>query len=83
MVYIWCLIHFICTNPADFDKNEMQFFEKNMSDFQKSTKKHIIQYILENNNFRIIKYVGSSLIFLKICWVIGHFSKNVLGRDFL
>ena len=39
MVSIWCLIHFICIKPADFAKNEMQNFEKNMSDFQKSTTK--------------------------------------------
>ena len=39
MVSYGCLIHFICQKPADFAKNEMQNFEKNMSDFQKSKKK--------------------------------------------
>ena len=45
MVSIWCLIHFICIKPADFAKNEMQNFEKNMYDFQKSTKKGEEAYI--------------------------------------
>ena len=45
MVSIWCLIHFIYIKPADFAKNEMQNFEKNMYDFQKSTKKGEEAYI--------------------------------------
>ena len=45
MVSIQCLIHFIYIKPADFAKNKMQNFEKNIYDFQKSTKKGEKAYI--------------------------------------
>ena len=37
--FVFGILHFICQKTADFVKNEMQNFGKNMSDFQKSTKK--------------------------------------------
>ena len=63
MVSIWCLIHFICIKPANFAKNEMQNFGKNMSDFQKSTKKAYNSVYFRKNDFRRKK--GISNFFVK------------------
>ena len=43
--FVFGILHSVCQNPCDFAKNEMQNFEKNMYDFQKSTKKGEKAYI--------------------------------------
>ena len=50
--FVFGILHFICQKPADFVKNEMQNFGKNMSDFQKSTKKAYNSVYFRKNDFR-------------------------------
>ena len=82
MVSIWCLIHFICIKPANFAKNEMQNFGKNMSDFQKSTKKAYNSVYFRKNDFRRRKRKNLGH---EIFWAIflGHenFQAVFLGRE--
>ena len=37
--FVFGILHFVRQNPGDFAKIEMQNFGKNISDFQKITKK--------------------------------------------
>ena len=50
--FVFGILHFICQKTADFAKNEMHKFGKNMSDFQNSTKKAYNSVYFRKNDFR-------------------------------
>ena len=80
--FVFGILHFVRQNPGDFAKIEMQNFGKNISDFQKITKKAYNSVYFRKNDFRRRKRKNLGH---EIFWAIflGHenFQAVFLGRE--